>query len=153
MNITSYHRRKYIVSFFSVSKQQQKLEKKKHVYTQTHTDTLIQPTNPKNVCYLKILNLNVNSRMKIYWIKNHVKQTIKKEYQKKIAKTSMFQLISRLFFYSFFVIVVWLAMLLSLLAIACRLARTHTAWIRERCCAKRENPVVNNKLWQRHMIG
>lgn len=53
--------------------------------TFTHKHTQIHPTNQpkKNVCYLKILNLNVNSRMKIYWIKNHVKQTIKKEYQKK----------------------------------------------------------------------
>lgn len=77
--------------------------------------------------------------MKIYWIKIHVKQTIKKEYQKKSLKILVFQWIFRSIFSIYFLLLLlWLAMCFSLLAIACRLARTHAAWIRERCWELRE---------------
>lgn len=94
--------------FFCLKTTTTKNLKNTHIYTQTHLHRYSYPTKPKkNVCYLKILNLNVNSRMKIYWIKNHVKQTIKKEYQKKSLKIAMFQLIFRWFCFLF-----WLLLLL-----------------------------------------
>lgn len=142
----------YCIFLFCLKTTTTKNWRKRNTFTLTPTHSY--PTNQpkKNVCYLKILNLNVNSRMKIYWIKNHVKQTIKKGYQKKSLKIAMFQLILRLnFFIPLLLLLFGLLCFVSLLAIACRLARTHAAWIRELMLS--ENPVVNNKLWQRHMIG
>lgn len=64
--------------------------------------------NLKMKCLLfKILNLNVNSRMKIYWIKNHVKQTIKKSQKISIVSIAFNSFFVRLFLVFITLFIAW----------------------------------------------